>query len=106
MGLWDQACEGPEAGRSLPPGRGPKHCPWGDVDVACPLSHGRPWRREACLVSLPPVVIPGLCGHHHLLDAQGAASYFHLEKHNLAFCNFPPWGWPLILEQQSWILGA
>ena len=82
MGLWGQACEGPKAGPSLPPGGGPETPPTGRCGFCLPMPSWQwvlwPWRREARLVPLPPVAVPGLCGHHHLQATQGAAGCFHL----------------------------
>nr|CAI9698779.1 unnamed protein product [Rangifer tarandus platyrhynchus] len=38
------------------------------------------------IITITTITSTCLCGHHRLRDAQGAASCFHVEKHNLASC--------------------
>ena len=84
-----------------------KHRPQGDVDFACPCPRGsgccgpgvgklvlslcRLWPSQVC-VGITTSRLP------RGLPAASTCS--------LVSCNFPRWCWPLVLEQQSWILGT
>ena len=107
MGLWGQTCEGPKAGPSLPPGGGPETLPTGRCGCCLPMPSWQwvlwPWRREARLVPLPPVAVQVCVGITASRLPRGLPAASACSP---VSCYFPRWCWPLVLEQQSWILGT